>query len=108
MALDAFENRKKAIEDRFALDEKERLEIHARAVKLFGMWAGGQLGMARRDAETYAEKMLEGNMQNPGDIVTKVQADFKARGVDMGERLLYNQFNAKLDQSRRAALAEKF
>jgi hypothetical protein len=107
MVSDGFREREKALENKFGLDEEMRFKVHSRAAKLFGLWAAGQLGMAKKDAEAYAEKTLENDVENPSIVITKVQKDFQARGIEMTERLLHNQFNAKLQQSTRDILSDK-
>lgn len=103
MGSDIFDEREKAFENKFKHDEELRFKAHTRAAKLFGLWVADKLGMAGRDSEAYAERTLEFDVQdaNVGDIVRRVQRDMTSKGIEMNERLLHNQFNAKLEQARR-------
>jgi hypothetical protein len=109
MVSDTFSEREKAFENKFKMDEEVRFKIHSKAVRLFGLWAAGQLGIAHREAESYANKIVEANVHSPeiNGLIAKVHSDLKGRGVEISDRVLHNQFNAKLEQARRMIFSQE-
>lgn len=99
----SFDDRQKAFENKFKMDEEFRFRVNARAVRLFGMWVAKQLGMSGKEAEAYSEEVVDADFDEPGiqDVLRKVQADFKAKGMDMTAHHLENEFKPFLEQAKR-------
>jgi len=76
-------DREKAFEAKFALDEELRFKAEARRNKLLGLWAAGLLGKTGDDADAYAKEVVAADFEEAGheDVVRKVKADFDAAGV---------------------------
>ncbi len=76
-------DREKAFEAKFALDEELRFKAEARRNKLLGLWAAGLLGKSGDDADAYAKEVVAADFEEAGheDVVRKVKADFDAAGV---------------------------
>ena len=81
--MTTFDEREKAYERRFALDEELRFKSTVRRNKLLGMWAAEKLGLSGPDAEAYAKEVIRADFQKPGDddLVAKLRTDFDAKGV---------------------------
>lgn len=79
----SFEEREKGFEAKYKNDQDKLFKITARRNKLLGLWAAGQMGLTGGDAEAYAKDVVVADFQKPGseDVVEKILADFKARGV---------------------------
>ncbi|MDX3924853.1 MAG: DUF1476 domain-containing protein [Shinella sp.] len=77
------QDREKAFEAKFALDEELRFKAEARRNKLLGLWAAGLLGKMGDDAEAYAKEVVAADFEEAGseDVVRKLRADFDAAGV---------------------------
>lgn len=75
------QDREKAFESKFALDEELKFKAEARRNKLLGLWAAGLLG--KPDAEAYAKDVVAADFEEAGheDVVRKIRADFDAAGV---------------------------
>jgi len=88
--MNSFKDRQTAFENKYAHDQDMLFKIEARASKLFGLWAGEQLGLGPDDAKTYAAEMVGENLIEPGydDIKRKAVADFAAKGVDVSEHII--------------------
>ena len=56
--MTGFNDREKAFESKFALDEKISFDVEARLSKLYGLWAAEQLGLEGTDASTYAGEVV--------------------------------------------------
>jgi hypothetical protein len=83
--MTAFDDREKAFENKFKLDEELRFKAMARRAKLLGQWAAEQMGLAGSDAEAYAKSVVMADMEQPGDddLIRKVSADLTAKKIDI-------------------------
>ncbi len=101
--MTTFDKRKDAAEGKFAHDEEVGFKITARRNKLTGLWAAEKLGLSGDAAEAYAKEVVIADLQEVGDhdVVRKILADFKAKGVDQSE----HQIRRTLDEM--AAQAKK-
>lgn len=101
--MSGLEDREKAFEAKFALDEENRLKLNARAVKLFGLWAAAQLQLEGADAEAYAQQVIDADFEEVGnhDFLQKVMNDLSNKGITMTMHHLENEFNACRDEASR-------
>lgn len=79
-----FNEREKAFENKFALDEEQRFRAWARRNRLAAAWAGGLIG--REDLDVYAAELVEADLAEAGDedLVRRLVADFEAAGLGIG------------------------
>jgi len=93
--MTTFDDREKAQEKKFALDQEQLFKAHARRDKLFGLWAAGQMGLAGAAAEAYAKGVVSEDIAHPGDkaVAKKVAGDLAAKGV----KLTVSELEAKLE-----------
>jgi|SRR5690349_756779 hypothetical protein len=94
--MTTFDERERAYERKFALDEELRFKSTVRRNKLLGLWAAEKLGKSGADADAYAKEVIRADFQQPGDedLVAKLRQDFQAAGV------------AQTDDQIRAAMTE--
>ena len=99
--MTTFDERKDAFEKRFALDEELRFKATARRNKLLGLWAAGQLGKSRADAETYAKSVVMADFQEAGDedVLRKVHGDLEAAGKAIPQSELRRQMTELMAQA---------
>ena len=78
-----FNDREKGFERNFEREQELAFKVKARRNHLLGIWAAGQLGLSGGAAETYASGIADPTQHMHGDheIVGKIVADFKAKGV---------------------------
>lgn len=78
-------DREKAFENKFALDEANLFKAEARACKLFGLWLAEKMGLDADAAETYAVDVLGANLEEPGfdDVVRFVMPDIEKNNLEM-------------------------
>jgi hypothetical protein len=83
--MTTMQDREKAFEAKFALDEELKFKALARRNKLLGLWAAGLLNKA--DPDAYAQEVIAADFEEAGheDVVRKVKADFDAAGVAQSE-----------------------
>ena len=99
--MTVFDDREKAFENKFKLDEENLFKLNARAVKAFGLWAAAQLQLDGADAQAYAQQVIESDFEEAGthDFLAKVQADLANKGIEMTIHHLENEFNACRDRA---------
>ena len=85
-----FNEREKAFEAKFKLDEELRFKANARRNKLLGLWAAEQMGLSEGEADAYAKEVVKADFEAPGDddVLQKVLADLTGKGVATSERQL--------------------
>ena len=106
--VSSLDDRQKAFENQFKMDEEMRFRVNARTVRLMGLWAAQQIGLADAEAEAYADEVVEADFSEPGsqDIFRKIQADIALKGMDVTTHHLENQFSTHLDEARKSLIAE--
>ncbi|CAN7369529.1 DUF1476 domain-containing protein [Pararhizobium sp. LjRoot235] len=79
--MTSMQDREKAFEAKFALDEELRFKAEARRNKLLGLWAAELLG--KSDPAAYATEVIAADFAVAGheDVVRKIRADFDAAGI---------------------------
>jgi len=87
---DAFEERKKKNEEKWAHDEALRFKIAARSYRLLGLWAAAELGMSLADAEEYAKSVVEAQLHAAGleNVFRKLRADFEAAKLSFSDHAI--------------------
>ncbi|AFL52588.1 hypothetical protein ABIE78_001530 [Sinorhizobium fredii] len=83
--MTTMQDREKAFEAKFALDEELRFKALARRNRQLGLWAAGLLN--KSDPEAYARDVIAADFEEAGheDVVRKIKADFDAAGVPQSE-----------------------
>lgn len=81
----SFNDREKAFENKFSLDQESLFKIEARTSKLVGLWAAGKLGLTGAEADAYAKEVISANLDEPGygDIKRKLADDFQKKNVPL-------------------------
>jgi hypothetical protein len=87
---DAFRDRGKGFESKWAHDEETRFKVMARRNKLLGLWAAGEMGMAEPQAKEYAMAVVQADFKEAGDedVFRKVRADFDAAKLTHADRAI--------------------
>ncbi len=81
--MSTFDDRERAEEARYALDQETQFKINARRNKLLGLWAADLLGLKDADAEAYAKTVVIADLEEAGDddVVRKVRDDLEKAGI---------------------------
>ncbi|MFN4186157.1 MAG: DUF1476 domain-containing protein [Hyphomonas sp.] len=77
--MSTFDDRERAEEARYALDQETQFKINARRNKLLGLWAADLLGLKGADADAYAKSVVIADLEEAGDddVVRKVRGDLE-------------------------------
>jgi hypothetical protein len=88
---DAFEDRKKKHEDKWAHDEELRFKIGARRNKLVGLWAAAEIGLTGAAAEDYAKSVVAAGMAGADAAFRKLRGDFDAAKLAQSDHLIHRK-----------------
>ncbi len=79
----AFQDREKGFESKWAHDEELRFKVEIRRNKLLGLWAAQEMGITGAEADAYAKAVAQVDFLEPGheDVVRKIRHDFDAAKV---------------------------
>lgn len=85
---DAMNDRRKAFEEKFRLDQDLQFKVNARRDKLLGLWLGERLGLGGSALTDYATSVVMSDLAKPGDedVIAKVLGDIKERGLAISEK----------------------
>ena len=100
--MTTFDKREEGFEKKFAVDEDLKFKAVARRNKLLGQLIAEKLGKSGDEAAAYAKEVVAAVFEGDGDVLRKVIADVKAKGVDMTEE----QLRAKMDELMAQAIAQ--
>jgi hypothetical protein len=83
MVMTTFDDREKAYEKKFALDQDLRFKAESRRNKMLAEWAAEKLGITGSDVEEYVKAVRKADLIEKGDddVLRKVKQDFAAKGV---------------------------
>jgi hypothetical protein len=85
--MTTFDDREKAFEAKFALDQEQEFKAIARRNKLLGLWAAEKMGLSAESAEQYANAVVRADFEQPGDddVFRKVAGDLKGSGLSVSD-----------------------
>ena len=103
-----FDDREKSFEQKYKHDKELDFKVTARRNKLLGLWAAGELGITGADADAYAKTVVLADFEKPGeeDVVDKLVADFKAKGIEMSPHRIRKHMADLLPEARKQVMAE--
>lgn len=99
--MDAFEDRERRFEARYAYDEAHLFRIRARRAQLTGLWAAGLMGLD--DADAYARTLVEGEADG-ARLRTRIIADLRGAGVALSEHRIDKHLERWLEEARRQVM----
>ncbi len=88
---DAFEDRKKKHEDKWAHDEELRFKIGARRNKLLGLWAAAEMGLSDAAAQEYAKSVVVTDLKGADAVFRKIRDDFDAAKLAHSDHVIHRQ-----------------
>ncbi|MCZ8173305.1 MAG: DUF1476 domain-containing protein [Novosphingobium sp.] len=101
-----FNDRERAEEAKFAMDEDTQFRLSARRNRLLGQWAAEQMGLSAVEAEAYAKAVVQADFEEAGDedVIRKLLGDLTSAGIDTSEADIRAALEAKTVEARRALL----
>jgi hypothetical protein len=103
-----FDDREKGFEHKYKHDKELDFKVNARRNRLLGLWAAKELGIPDAEAEAYAKTVVMADFEKPGDddVVEKIVADFKQKGIEMSEHRVRKHMTELLDTARKQVMGE--
>lgn len=88
--MSKFDEREKAFEAKYKLDQELAFKANARRCKLIGLWAAEKMGLSGDNAEAYAKDVVAADFEKPGqeDVVEKLLKDLTAKGIDISDHMI--------------------
>ena len=98
--MTTFDEREKAYEKKFALDQDLKFRSEARRNKMLAEWAGAKLGITGSALDDYIKEVRKADLAEKGDddVFRKVKKDFADKGVAVDDaeiRKAMGEFLAK-------------
>ncbi|MEH6744065.1 DUF1476 domain-containing protein [Hyphomonas sp.] len=106
--MSTFDDRERAEEARYALNQETQFKVMARRNKLLGLWAADLMGLTGSDAEAYAKTVVLSDLEEPGDedVFRKVRNDFDTAGIDRTDARIREQMAELLPVAREQVLKD--
>ncbi|SPU55826.1 Uncharacterized conserved protein [Brevundimonas vesicularis] len=94
--MTTFDDREKAFEAKYALDQEQEFKAIARRNRMLGLWAAEKMGLSSESGDQYAAAVVRADFEQPGDedVFRKVAGDFKASGLSVSE----GEIRSKIDE----------
>ena len=107
--MTTFDDRERAFESKFALDEEMAFRIVARRNRLLGQWAAGLMKLTPAEADAYAKSVVHADLEEAGDddVVRKLMGDLTAAAVDVDEAEVRRALEEQTIEARRQLLEAK-
>lgn len=102
-------DREKAFEKKYALDQEVMFRIEARAAKLFGLWLAGELGLSEAEAKNFAASAVSANLDEPGfeDLKRTVRPAIAEKGANITEAVLDTKLSHFMEEAKTQILNEQ-
>lgn len=105
--MSAFDEREKAFEAKYHLDEELAFKVNARRAKLLGLWVAELLGLNAEQAQAYAKATVEADLSGgQGGAVKKALSDLATKGVEITESKVLHQAERLLATARAEIVSE--
>ncbi|MFT5181515.1 MAG: hypothetical protein ACI8S3_001399 [Alphaproteobacteria bacterium] len=94
-----FNEREKAFEAKFKLDEELRFKATARRNRLLGEWAAELMGLSESEGVAYAKEVVKSDFEKPGDddVLQKVLGDLQGKGIETTDRAVRKQMDELME-----------
>lgn len=81
--MTTFDDREKAYERKFALDQDLKFRAESRRNRLVAEWAAAKLGIMGAALQDYVRSVVKADLEEKGDedVFRKIHSDFAAAGV---------------------------
>ena len=94
-----FNEREKAFEAKFKLDQELSCKATARRNKLLGVWAAQEMGLNELEGESYSKEVIKSDFEKPwdDDVLQKVLTDLQGKEIDISEKELRQKMDDLLE-----------
>lgn len=105
--MSQFDDRKRAHETKFQLDQDLEFKAQARRAKLAGLWAASLMGLADEAAADYAKSVVVADLEEAGveDLFRKLRADLDQHAVQLSDHQIRTKMDECLAEARASVAA---
>jgi hypothetical protein len=106
--MSAFDDRERAFEAKFQLDEELAFKVNARRDKLLGLWVAQQIGLTGQQAEVYARSVVYSDLADShhDSMISKLRSDLEKVKIYMTVRELRAEMDRLLLAAREQIAGE--
>ncbi|MEM7330146.1 MAG: DUF1476 domain-containing protein [Pseudomonadota bacterium] len=106
--MSSFDDRQRAEEAKYAMDEAMEFKVMARRNKLLGLWAAELMDLHDEDADAYAKTVVLSDLEEAGDddVFRKVRGDLDKAGVERSDARIRDHMAELLPVAREQILKE--
>jgi hypothetical protein len=85
--MTTFDEREKAFEKKFAMDQDLKFRSEARRNRLLAEWAAAKLGITGAALDDYVKAVRKADLAEKGDddVFRKVKKDFADKGIEVAD-----------------------
>jgi len=106
-SMNVFDDRERAFEAKYRLDQELEFKVKMRRDKLLGLWAAEKMGIGGDAAKTYALSVVDVEFDaTDRDAGHKVARDFIGAGVDIDEPFIRHQMVVLMEVAKEQILHE--
>ncbi len=107
--MSSMNDREKAFEQKYALDQELMFRIEARASKLFALWLADQAGMNEEESKAFATTIVSANLDEPGfgDVKRAIQPLISEKGLNLTEHAIDNKLEHFMEEAHRQITTEQ-
>ena len=100
--MNTFDDREKAFEKKFQIDEELQFKIAARTNKYLGEWASSILGKNEKDTKSYIQEIIKADMEEAGkeDVFRKISRDFKKASLNIEESEIRQEMDKAFSRAK--------
>ncbi|MFK7840114.1 MAG: DUF1476 domain-containing protein [Bdellovibrionales bacterium] len=101
--MTGMDDRKDAMEQKYAHEEQLDFQTEARCCKLFGLKIAEKLGLDGEEAQSYAMDVVAANLEEPGfeDVFRKVRPDLADKNVEISDHVLNTMIEEALAEAKK-------
>lgn len=102
-----FNDRERAEEAKFAMDEETAFRVAARRNRLLGQWAAVKMGLTAEETDAYAKAVVQADFEEAGDedVIRKLLGDLIGAGIDIDEAAVRTALEEKSVEARRQLMS---
>lgn len=106
--MSSFDDRERAEEAKFVMDEATEFKVMARRNKLLGLWAADLMDLHDEEAEAYAKTVVIADLEEAGDddVFRKVRADLDKANVDRTDARIRDHMAELIPVAREQVMKE--
>lgn len=102
--MSQFNDRERAEEKKYQLDQELEFKAQARRAKIVGRWAAELMGLKDEAADAYAKSVVIADLEEAGveDLFRKIRSDLDMHAVQLSD----HQIRAKMEEALIEARAQ--